>query len=101
MAKRRWALWRAEREGGGDVDTDTAHWRALQDRRGLVWRRWIVQDGTGATISEITLRHSRDGRTDQFDLFANGKPIGSPIGITRAMTAFRKLGLEQLHAKGF
>lgn len=97
MAKRRWALWRAEREAvGGEVDVDTAHWRTLQDRRGTIWRRWIVQDGEGMTISEIVLRYSVRGRTDQLDLEVHGKPVCRPMGLTRALHAFRKLGLEAM-----
>lgn len=55
-----------------DADYETVRKRALHDRRGTVLRDGTTYHSDGR-VTEWKLRHALAGRTDQFELVANGR----------------------------
>ena len=55
------------------VDAETARKRALDDARGAVLREGCTYTKVGETRWQV--RRSVNGRTDQFDLVANGEVV--------------------------
>lgn len=53
-------------------DADTLHRRALHDARGQVVREGLTYFGDGRVVPWCVQR-SAQGRTDQFDILANGQ----------------------------
>ena len=68
------------------VDAETARKHALDDARGMVEREGCTYAATGETHWQV--RRSVDGRTDQFDLVANGEVVRT-AGPRRLPTRFR------------
>ena len=69
---REWGLRSAKAWKPRDPDYETIRKRALDDRRGTVLREGMTYHGDGR-ITKWHIRHSINGRTDQFDLVANGR----------------------------
>lgn len=61
---------RAEYVETHGIDAETLRWRALEDRRGTVWRTWTRREA-GVEQSWQAV-HSVAGRSDQFDVFCDG-----------------------------
>lgn len=68
------------------VDFETQRRRALDDLRGQLVKHGATYTSTSVTHWE--LRRSKHGRTDQFDLFANGKLVKT-CGLRRLPRRFR------------
>lgn len=68
----RWHEAKARKRMSVPVDADTVRRRALHDARGQVLREGVTFFGDGAVFN-WQVRRSLSGRTDQFDLVANGE----------------------------
>lgn len=69
-----WGLKSAASWKPQEPDAKTIRKRALHDRRGSVLTEGCTYHGDGS-ITKWLLRHAIFGRTDQFELVANGKVI--------------------------
>lgn len=76
----------AEQRLNRDPDAETVRRRALDDRRGTVIRAGVTYRATGETIWAVA--HSRAGRTDQFDVVADGR-LWRTCGNRRLSQLFR------------
>lgn len=67
-------------------DAETLRARALHDRRGTVIREGVTYFGDGRVV-QWCVRHSVAGRSDQFDIVADGRTwrTGGPRLIRRFM----------------
>ena len=68
------------------VNADTLAWRSKEDRRGTVLRMGCTYSAAGRV--EWLVRHSIAGRSDQFDLVANGVTVRT-AGRRRIPARFR------------
>ena len=68
------------------VDANTLAWRAKDGRRGTVLRLGCTYSAIGRI--EWLVRHSIAGRSDQFDLVANGHVVKT-VGSRRLPRRFR------------
>ena len=80
------AIARAKKRMLAGVDAETVAWRSKDDRRGLVLRQGCTYSANGNT--EWLVRHSVSGRSDQFDLVANGSVVKT-AGARRLPARFR------------
>lgn len=69
---REWGLCSAASWSPQDPDYETLRKRALWDRKGRIVREGITYHGNGQ-VTNWRVRHALSGRTDQFELVANGR----------------------------
>lgn len=75
------------------VDADTLRYRALDDRRGAIWREWTVSLGDGV-YQRWQAFHAVGGRTDQFDVFCDGLLVRETKSLLNSPRSFpRRLDL--------
>lgn len=81
---REWSLRSAASWTPQDPDYETLCKRALWDRKGKIIREGTTYHGNGQ-VTNWQVRHALSGRTDQFELVANGGVFkrGGPRKIPR------------------
>ena len=75
-----WAAAKERKRIAAGVDSDTLAWRSMEDRRGTVLRSGCTYSSTGCV--EWLVRHSIAGRSDPFDVVANGHVVKT-VGARR------------------
>jgi hypothetical protein len=91
MAEARWRVWRSENR---EPDSETVRKRALDDRRGMLFRVISIKNPCSGLECVYELRHSVNGRSDQLDVVCNGINWERPISLSGVLLRITRSGLK-------
>lgn len=89
----RWGKLSAAAWQPSDPDHETLRKRTLWDRKGEIIRQGATYHGDGR-VTNWLLRHAIEGRTDQYELVANGE-VFKTGGLRKIPRNFRPISLDK------
>jgi hypothetical protein len=91
-ARARWDKWNSEAHLR-EPSFEDIHRRALMDRKGTVFRVIEIHNPDGGHVT-LTIRHSTNGRTDQYEMEHEGNRVAGPCGLSDVFDRIRKTAVK-------